>query len=122
MLPAEGEELLLTSGAADGMEELRADPLAEEVGVFLDLLHPFGIRDAGITDRLVEIVNIGQDFVACRVGNRISLEMFSDLRKEPGVAYRSATDHQAPGTSFPQESLGIGRSGDITISQDWARK
>ena len=58
MTAAEGEELLLASGAADRMEEFRINSLPDEVGVFFDLLDSFGVGNAGIADRPVEIMDV----------------------------------------------------------------
>ena len=117
MLPAEGEELLLASGAADGVEEFRTDPLAEEVGIFLDLLDPLGLGDRRVADRPVEIVDVGEDFPACGEPHGLAGQMVSDLGKDPGVAHRAATDHQALRGSRPERRFRIARRGDIPVGQ-----
>ena len=120
MLPTEAEEIGFGGDAADGMQELRTDPLPDEVGVFLDLLGPLGIRNARVADRLIEFVNIRQDIPASRESECFACKMLSDLGKDPRIAHGTPADHQAACARRTENGLRLGGSGDIPVGEDRA--
>ena len=98
------------------------DSFPDEVGVFLDLLHSFGIGHIGSADALVQIVNIGEHLTATRVGDGFPCQMLANLAEDPGIPHGSPSDHQSPRPGFIEHHFRIPCCGDIPIGQHRARK
>jgi len=120
---ADSEEFGLRCDAADFVEETAfgIDVYADEVGVFLHLLHLGGfaevLRRLGGFEQVAQVV---ENIAALWGENWLTGEVFADLAEEPWVADGAATDHQAAGVGDLQDFLGFGGAVDVAVGENGA--
>jgi hypothetical protein len=93
-LPAAVKKLLPGGGSPNAMQEFRSDAFTDEVHIFLHLLDLKSLPEPGRGSRdFIKVRHVGQDIAARGLPPTPSALVFSDLFKDPRIAYAPATDH-----------------------------
>ena len=122
MLVANREQLRGRGGAAHGVEKcpLGIHGLADEIEVFLHLVHVGELRNALVPGAREEVHDVGVHIAQRRREHGLARDFLADLAKDPRIADGMTPDHQAGGARLGEDAdSGVGRR-DVSVGDDGA--
>ena len=120
---ADTEEIALRRDSADIVQEFAfgIDADADEVGVFLHLLHLGGFAEVLRWFRGFEkVTQVIENVAAARDEGWFAAEVVANLSEEPGIANRATADHQTARSGNLQHFLGFRGAVDVPVGEDRA--